>query len=188
MRQYFNLFRQEQPYVYHQTPQKVLILVLAQWYSNCYMSPELANKYSWWQVGSVPVYLTEYHQSKFCTALMYIQLRHMVCGQLHIFHDLFLYQNINDNAYSTPLLHEALDVDQKMAMLIIGWYQNTFWNICEQHQHYPEHDTICLSILFYWFFSYILPDQRLHDYECSLDRCFWNYLYRLTTFLCARMH
>ena len=47
MRPYFHLFRQEQPYVSHQTPQKVYILVLAQLYSNFYMGPELSNNYSW---------------------------------------------------------------------------------------------------------------------------------------------
>ena len=123
------------------------------------MIPELANKYSCWQVGSMPVSLTVYQKSKIFPVLMYIQHRHMVCGELHICHELFLDQNVNDNTYSTPLLHEVLDVDHKMVMLGIGWYHNTFSHICVQHQHYPEHDTLCLSIFFYWLFSYILPYQ-----------------------------
>ena len=73
----------------------------------------------------------------------------MVCAELHIFHDLDLYQNVNDNDYPTPLIHEALDVKHKMVMLGIGWYHNIFSHICVQRQHYPEHDTLCLSILFY---------------------------------------
>ena len=91
--------------------------------------------------------------------LMYMQQRHMVCGELHICHDQVLDKNVNENAYSTPFLHEALDVDQNMVMLGIGWYHNIFSHLCVQHQHYPEHDTICLYILFYWLFSYIYPDQ-----------------------------
>ena len=43
-RPYFHLFRQEPPAVSLKTPQKVLILVLGEWYSNCYIGPELANK------------------------------------------------------------------------------------------------------------------------------------------------
>ena len=58
MRSYYHVFYQYQPYISHQTPQKLLILVLSQWYSNCYMGPELANKYIWWQVRSMPVSLT----------------------------------------------------------------------------------------------------------------------------------
>ena len=145
---YFHLLRQEQPYVYHQTPQKLFILVLSQWYYNFYMSPELANNYSWWQVGSVPVPWTKYHKSKVCPSLMYMQHRHMVCGELHILHDLVLDKNVSGNAYSTPLLHEVLDVDHKIIMLGIGLYHNTFSHLCVQHQHYPEHDTLCLSIFF----------------------------------------
>ena len=68
-------------------------------------------------------------------------------------------QNVNDNAYSTPLLHEALYVDHKMVMLGIGLYHNIFTHICVQHQHYPEHDIICLSIFFYFLFFHIFPNQ-----------------------------
>ena len=89
----------------------------------------------------------------------------MVCGEFHICHDLVLDQTLSDNAYSTPLLHEALDVNHKMVMLGIGWYHNTFSHICVKHQHYPEHDTLCLSIFFYWIFSCILPDQGFNVYD-----------------------
>ena len=98
-------------------------------------------------------------------ALMYMQQRQMVYGELHIYHDLDLDQNVNDNSYPTPLLHEALYVNHKMEMMGIGWYHNTFSHVCVQHQHYTEHDTICMSILFYWIFSCVLPDQLLHVYD-----------------------
>ena len=57
----------------------------------------------------------------------------MVCGKLHICYDLVLDQAVNDDAYSNPLLHEALYVDNKMVMLGIGWYQNTSSHLCVQH-------------------------------------------------------
>ena len=50
---YDQLCHQEQPGVSPQTPQKVLILVTGEWYSNFYMILELASKYYLWQVGSV---------------------------------------------------------------------------------------------------------------------------------------
>ena len=98
-------------------------------------------------------------------ALMYMQHSHMVFGELYICHDLDLDQNLNDNDYPIPLLHEALDVNHKMVMLGIGWYHNTFSHLCVQHQHYPEHDTLCLSIFFYWIFFCLSPDQLLHVYD-----------------------
>ena len=77
----------------------------------------------------------------------------MVCCELHIYHELVLDQNVNDNYYSPPFLHEALNVEHKMAMLVIGLYHNTFSNICVKHQHYPEHGILCLSIFFYCHLS-----------------------------------
>ena len=68
----------------------------------------------------MPVLLTEDRKSMVGQALMYMQHGHMVCGELHIFHDLDLDQNLYDNAYSTPLLHEALDGNHKMVILVIG--------------------------------------------------------------------
>ena len=79
----------------------------------------------------------------------------MLCGELHIFHDLVLDKNVNANAYLTLFLHEALDVEHKMLILEIGLYHNTFSYLCVQHKSYPEHDTLCLSILVYSLFSYI---------------------------------
>ena len=83
----------------------------------------------------------------------------MVFGESHIFRDLFLDKNPNDNAYSKPLLYEALDVEHKMLMLLIGLFHNKFSHLCMQHHHYPEHDTLFLSILFHWLFFYIFPDK-----------------------------
>ena len=89
----------------------------------------------------------------------------MEYGESHICHELVLYQNVNDNAYSTPLLHEALEVDHKMLILGIGLYHNKIYHLCAKHQHYPEQDTLCMFILFHWIFFYILPDQWLHVYD-----------------------
>ena len=77
---------------------------------------------------------------------MYMQRKHIVCGKLHIRHDLVLDQNANNNAYSTPLSHGALDVEHRMVMLGIGLYHNTFSLIFVYHQNYPEHNTLWLSI------------------------------------------
>ena len=65
----------------------------------------------------MPVFLTEHWKSMVGQALMYMQQMHMVCEKLHICHDLDVDQNVYDNAYPTPLLHEALDVNHKMLML-----------------------------------------------------------------------
>ena len=96
----------------------------------------------------------------------------MVCGELHTCHDLVLDQTVNYNAYSTTLLNAALDVDHKIVMLGIGWYHNTFSHICVQYKYYSEHDTLYLTILFYWLFSYIFPDQRLHVYDATYTDVF----------------
>ena len=45
---------------------------------------------------------------------------------------------VNDNAYSTPYLHEALDLNHKMVMLGICLYHNKISHFCVQHQHFPE--------------------------------------------------
>ena len=84
-----------------------------------------------------------YQKFKGGQVLIYMQHSHMVCGELHICHDLFLGQNVNDNFYSTLLLNEALNVYHKMAMLGICLYHIKFSLLCVQHQHYTEHDTIC---------------------------------------------
>ena len=41
-------------------------------------------------------------------------------------------------------------MDHKIVILGIVFYHNTFSHICGQHQHYPEYDTFCLSIFYYW--------------------------------------
>ena len=155
MRSYYQSCCQEQTDVSHKTLQKVLILVSDKWYSNCYMNPELANKYIWWQVGSVSFSLTEYHNPIF--------VKHWCTSNTGIWYvanftyamTYFWIKNINDNAYSTPLLHEDLDMDHKVLMLGFGLYQNTFSYLCVQHQYYHEHDNICLYIFFYWISFYI---------------------------------
>ena len=63
-------------------------------------------------------------------------------------------------------------MNHKMVMLGIGWYHNTFSHLCVQHQKYPEHDTLCLSILFDWIFYCIFLDQRLHVYNHPYTDCF----------------
>ena len=94
-------------------------------------------------------------------------------------------QNVNDNASSTPFRHEALDVDRKMVMLGTGLYHNTFSLICLKCQQYPEHDTPCLSIFLLHIFLYF-PLSITPCLQCSLDRCFCNYLDRLTSLFCVK--
>ena len=72
----------------------------------------------------------------------------MVYGELHILPFLVFDKNANDNAYSTPLRHEVWNVDHKMTIMGIDLCYNTFLHLGVQHQHYPEHDTVCLSIFF----------------------------------------
>ena len=85
---------------------------------------------------------------------MYMQHRHMVYGELHICHDPVLDQNVNNNANSNHFLHKALDVDHKMIYWeLVGI--TIHFQICVQHQHYPEHDTLCLYIFSSLLFSYI---------------------------------
>ena len=93
-------------------------------------------------------YTAVYQKSTVGQELMYMQHSHMECGECHILHELALDQNVNDNAYSTSLIHEALCVDHKIVILGIGLYHNTFSHICVQHQHYLEHDILCVSIFF----------------------------------------
>ena len=76
MRPYYHLFRQEQHDVSHQTPQKVLILVLGGLYSNFYMSQELGSKYNLGQVGSVHVFCG-IPEIQGWSILMYMKYRHM---------------------------------------------------------------------------------------------------------------
>ena len=70
-----------------------------------------------------------YQISKVCLALMYKQHTHMVYGKLYILPYIVLYQNANDNAYSTLVRHEVWNVDQKIIIMGIGFCYNTFSHI-----------------------------------------------------------
>ena len=124
---------------------------------NCWMALIMANECNWWQVYSALVYMMVYQISKVCLALIYMQHTHMVNGELHRHHYLVLYQNKNDNDYSTPFHHEVWNMDHKKVMLGIALCYNKLSHIFVKHHHYPEHDTVCLSIFFQWFF-FICPD------------------------------
>ena len=103
-----------------------------------------------------------YHIPKVCLALMYMQHTHMVYVEFHIHHYLVLDQKANDNAYSTPLRHEVWNVDQKMIIQGIALCYNTSSHTGVKHQHYPEQDTVCMSILFPQIVYCFCPDQRHH--------------------------
>ena len=182
---YYDLCRQEQPDLSHKMPQKMLILLLGEWYSNCYMSPEMASNYNPWQVSSVLVFLMVYHKSTFGKTLMYMQHRHMECVEYHICHEQVLDKNVNGNTYSAPLLHAALDVDHKVVIMVIGLYHNTFYIfVCNI-------SIILNMILSVWIFSLtgsfpIFSWSMTQCLRCSSDRCFWDCLARLTSFLCVQ--
>ena len=76
----------------------MFISVTGEWYSNCYMIQELDSKYNFWHVGSKVFSLKIYKKSKVGQALMYMQYRHMVCGEFHIQYYLVLDQNVNNNS------------------------------------------------------------------------------------------
>ena len=174
MRPYFHLFCKEEPYLSRRTPQKVLVLVLAQWYYNCYMGPELVNKYNWWQVGSVPVSFTEYQKSNICPDLMYMQHRNMVCGELHIFHDLVLDQNVNDNSYQPPC-------STRLWVWTTKWY---FWESVNITIHF--HIFVCnisiilnmiLSVRPFSFTGSLLVINLINDlmFTMLLRHIFWGF-------------
>ena len=89
-----------------------------------------------------------YHISKVCITFIYMQHKHMVYGELHIHYYLVLDKNSNDNAYSNPFRHEVWNLEHKIVMLGIDLCYKTFSHIGVQHQHYPEHDIVCLFIFF----------------------------------------
>ena len=108
------------------------------------------NKCTWLQVYIVIVHLVVYQISKVCIALMYTQHKHTIYRELHIYPYLVLDQTESDNSYSTPLRHEVWNVENKIIILGIDLCYNkssTFW---VQHQHYPEYDTVYMSIFFPW--------------------------------------
>ena len=156
---YDKLCRQEQHDISHQTPKKVLILVLTQWYSNWYMISEMDSKYNWWHVGSVLVSLMVYQKSRVCQALLYMQHRHMVCSEFHIWHDLVLDQNANHNAYSTTLIHEDLDVDHKMVIIGTSLFHNTFQILVCNISIIPNMIFYFYPLYFTGYFYIYFPDQ-----------------------------
>ena len=143
----------------------------------------LANMCSRLQVYSPLVHLMLYQISKVCLALMYIQQKHMVYGEFHRHYYLVLDQISSDNAYSALLLHEVWNVDHKMVIQGITLCYNILSHLGVQQQHYHEHDTVCLSILFSWFFL-CFPWSMNPLFRCSFVRCCWNYLAKLTSYFC----
>ena len=103
-----------------------------------------------------------YQISKVYLALMYMQHKNMVYIILHIYPRLVLDQNANYHAYSTPLCHEVWNVDHKIIILGIKLCYNTYSHIGVQQQHYPEYDTVCMSIFFSWVIFCIFLDQWHH--------------------------
>ena len=93
-----------------------------------------------------------------------MQHKHMVYGEFHRHHYLVLYQKVNDDAYSTPLCHEIWNVHHKKIMLRIYLCYNKFSHLGVKHPHYPEHDTVCLSI----FFPYLT--KRLRKMYCNTNQ------------------
>ena len=120
--------------------------------SNCWSNLILANKFTWLQFYSALFYLMVYQISKVCLSLMYMQHNHMLYGEFFRHHCQVLDQNANYNAYSNPLRHEVWNLDHNMGIVGIYLCYNTFSHLCVQQQHYPEHDTVCLSIFFLWIF------------------------------------
>ena len=83
----------------------------------------------------------------------------MVHGELHIHHYLVFGKSASDNAYSTPLRNEVCNVEHKMVMQGIDLCYNISLHICVKHHHYPENDTVCLSVHFISMnFVFICPD------------------------------
>ena len=163
----------------------MLILVLVQWYYNCYISLELASKYNLWQVGSVLFFngIPEIHG--WSRIYVHSTQTHGMWWITHMEWPNFG-SKMSDNDYPTPLLHEALDVEQKMVMMEIGSYYNKFSHLCVQQQHYPEYDIICLSI-FSYLPIFLCFNWSMNPYfRCYLDRYFWNSLSRLKSFFCVQ--
>ena len=84
----------------------------------------------------------------------------MVYNEIHIYPYLFFDQNANDNAYSTPLLHEVCNVDHKMIVLGIGFY------IIHSHMLVCNIGIILnrvLSVCPFSFLVFFCPDQTQHS-------------------------
>ena len=98
------------------------------------MIPELANRYNLRQVGRVLVFLKVYHNPSL--------VKHWCT-----------YNIVTWNAASCTYVMTQFGIKTQMVMLRIGFYHNKFSHICVKHQHYPEHDILCMSVFFYWIFS-----------------------------------
>ena len=133
------------------------------------MTLGLANRWTWLQVYSVIVNLIVYQIPNVCLALIYIQHRHMLYGELHRHHYLVLDQSASDNVYSASLRHEVWNVDHKIRILGICLCYNKFSYLCVQHQHYLEHITVCLYIFLPWIFFNICSDQWHHFCDALLS-------------------
>ena len=111
---------------------------------------------------------------------MYMQHKHMLYEELYIYHYLVLYQNVIDNAYSTPLRHEFWNVDYNIVMLGINLCSNTFSHLVVQHQNCPVHDNVCLYILFplIVFVFYLINETifALLFFQIVLKCLSWNYI------------
>ena len=143
MRPYHHSFHQYQPGVFHKMDQEGLIYVTIGWCSNSLMTLGLVNSCTWWKIDSVIVFNVIYDIQGFLS---------LIYGELYKHHYLIFDQNANDNSYSSLLCHEFCNVAHKMLMMVIDLCYNTFTHLCAQHQHYPEQDTLHLSIFFLWFY------------------------------------
>ena len=103
---------------------------------------------------------------------MYMQHRHMLWGQLHIFYELVLDQNVNGIDYLIPLRPDVLDVGNKIFTYLCATSELS-WTLYSLYYHF------ILMALFMYFTWSMTPCLR-----CSLDRCLCNYLARLTSLFC----
>ena len=129
----------------------------------------------------MPVLLTELQKYMVGQALMYMQHRLIVCGELCICHDLYLNQNVYDNAYPTSLLHEALYVNHKMVMLGIGWYHNNFSHLCGNINIILN---MILSVCPFSYTGYFTVFPMINEYMFTIilrHTFFWNSLFILTS-------
>ena len=123
-----------------------------------------------------------YQISKVCIALMYMQHKRMEYSKFYIHHYLVLDQNVDDNAYSTPLRHEALECGSQngnagnwfvLQCILTSWYATSAlsWTWYCLSVHF-----ISINILLFFPWS-----------NTPLLRCYfviwcWNYLAKLTSY------
>ena len=83
--------------------------------------------------------------------------------------------------------HEVWNVYHKMLNLGIYLCYNTYSHICVQHQHYPEHDTLCMSIFFQWlFFIFYLINDTI--FSMLFRQMFLEFISQSYFFLGASVH